>query len=244
MCPCCNISRKRWAGFPRGGWRPWPTQRSFPLPPALFPFFFISNLHFAALVRQQEALGFLSRAFNWRDVLTTLVTVAGKERKHTHPPEGMTLPLTLRALPVWPPFSSEPHGLYQGCTMEATPVFKPILSALKFGLALYLPHAHLSDNVFWSSVGKIVVKLRSANATSPKILRLWNFFSQFQEHVWYGCLKLLSMNHCDTDSTGISIATHVLKWRMVCWVALYKPNTLEISRGGADYLLQTQCVQW
>ena len=105
MCPCCNISRKRWAGSPRGGWRPWPTQRSFPLPPALFPFFFISNLPFAALVRQQEALGFLSRAFNWRDVLTALITVAGKERKHTHPPEGMTLPLTLRALPVWPPFS-------------------------------------------------------------------------------------------------------------------------------------------
>lgn len=43
-------------------------------------FFFISNLHFAALVRQQEALGFLSRAFSWRDVLTTLITVAGKER--------------------------------------------------------------------------------------------------------------------------------------------------------------------
>ena len=59
MWPDCNISRKKWAAFLPRGCHSWPTQRSSPLPYPPFPFFFIYYLHFAALVRQQEALGFL-----------------------------------------------------------------------------------------------------------------------------------------------------------------------------------------
>ena len=59
MWPDCNISRKKWLVFPPRGWHSWPTQRSSPRPRPPLPFFFISYLHFAALVRQQVAQGFL-----------------------------------------------------------------------------------------------------------------------------------------------------------------------------------------
>lgn len=80
------------------------------------PFFFISSLHFAALVRQQEARGFLSRAFSRRDVLTASITVAGKERntptlQKAWPSCSLSVPS-----PRWPHFSlgglAAPLGLY------------------------------------------------------------------------------------------------------------------------------------
>lgn len=74
------------------------------------------------------------------------------------------------------------------------------------------------------------------------LLRFQDFagnFSWSQQHVRYCCLKSLRVNHCNTDSIGISIAMHVLMWKMLCCVALYKLNTLEISKG-RGYWLQTQ----
>ena len=153
MWPDCNISRKKWLVFPPRGWHSWPTQRSSPLPRPPSPFFFISYLHFAALVRQQEAQSFLP-GHSTEGMCSRIDNSSRKRKKHTHPPESMTLPLTLRSRLTWLHFPSEPHRLHQGCTMEATPVFKPILSPWKFGLAVYLPYAHLSGSVFLELCGK------------------------------------------------------------------------------------------
>jgi len=80
MWPDCNISRKKGAVFPPRGWHSWPTQRSSPLPYPPFPLFFNLLLAFCCTGKTTGSTGLPPRAFNWRDVLTTLITVAGKER--------------------------------------------------------------------------------------------------------------------------------------------------------------------
>lgn len=165
MCLSYYISRKKeLVSFWRLASLIWIEGLCFFLP---FPlFFFISN--FVVLVRQQEAPGFLCRAFSWRDVLTTLITVAGKERntpfrKHDPSPHPPCPPH------AGPTSSWKPRRPCWGNTIQATPVFKPILFPLKLGFTMCLPCTHLSDGVFWRYVGKSVFKPRSANSTSPKI---------------------------------------------------------------------------
>lgn len=193
-------------------------------PPPTLPLFLYFLLAFCHTGKTTGSTGLPPRAFNWRDVLTTLITVAGKERNTPTVQKAWPSPSLSVPRLMWLHFPSEPHRLHQGCTTEATPVFKPILSPWKCGLAVHLPYL---CPPFWYCFLGALRQRQSSNwlLLMPLLQRFWNFFSQFQKRVWYCRLNLLSMNHCRTDSTGISIAMHVLIWKIVCCVALYKPTS-------------------
>lgn len=125
-----------------------------PTSPPPFPLFLYFLLAFCCTGKTTGSTGLPPRAFNWRDVLTTLITVAGKERNTPTLQKAWPSPSLSFPRLMWLHFPSEPHRLHQGCAMEATPVFKPILSPWKFGLTVYLPYAHLSGSVFLELCGK------------------------------------------------------------------------------------------
>lgn len=163
-----------------------PPWRSFPFPPP-FPFF-ISHLHFATLVRQQEALGFLSRA-SVKGCAYHIDNSSRKRKKHTHPPESMTLPLTPCALPTQLHFPLGASEVVLGLDSCGHSSVRARFISIKVWLDCVPSPRLLSDHRFWSSVGKTVFKMHSAKATSPKCLR---FCKKLLLSVSETCVILLS----------------------------------------------------